>query len=196
MYPPTPIEKVVFPDGSVVNMGDQPRKRVFSYGETYEADTVLKTVITSGTGTAAELRLPGGRQDGDRREPLKRLVRRLHPEAFDRRVGRLSRTTTTSRRLRGDGRGADLARLHAAASDGYCGDWTPPTVPWTGSAFTGPHSSARRSKAPKNAAGANPYLNPNLFAQPPRAQARKPPARQGHHRPGGGGHQPGGGKKH
>ena len=45
-----------------------------------------------GTGTAAEHRLPGGRQDRHHRRLQRRLVRRLHAEALDAGLGRLSRT--------------------------------------------------------------------------------------------------------
>jgi membrane peptidoglycan carboxypeptidase len=57
------------------------------------------------------------------------------------------------------------------ASGGYCGDWTAPATPWTGTAFTGPHSTAPPApKLPK----INP-LNPQLFAQPPQAKPPKTP---------------------
>jgi penicillin-binding protein 1A len=62
--PPTAIERVVFPDGSVVNMGDPQPTRVFSYGETYAATSVLKTVVTSGTGTAADYGCPAAGKTG------------------------------------------------------------------------------------------------------------------------------------
>src|SRR5207302_1856602 len=61
---PTAIERVVFPDGSTVNLGDPQRKQVFSYGETYAATTVLKTVVTSGTGTAADYGCPAAGKTG------------------------------------------------------------------------------------------------------------------------------------
>jgi len=61
----------VFPDGSVVNLGDPAGNRVFPYGQVYAADQVLKTVITSGTGTAAGYGCPAagktGTSDGNMR---------------------------------------------------------------------------------------------------------------------------------
>src|SRR5581483_4120134 len=45
--PATAITKVVFPDGSAVNLGDPPRTQVFSDGEAAAATNILKQVITS-----------------------------------------------------------------------------------------------------------------------------------------------------
>jgi penicillin-binding protein 1A len=61
---PTILTKVVFPDGSSINLGDPPRKQVFSQGETYAATNVLKTVIQSGTGTAANYGCPAAGKTG------------------------------------------------------------------------------------------------------------------------------------
>ena len=65
--------------------------------------------------------MPGGGQDGDQHRLHRRLVRRLHPEAVDRRVGRVSprqrtdvRRERTRPRIRRHAGGADLARLHGA----------------------------------------------------------------------------------
>jgi penicillin-binding protein 1A len=63
-HPPTAITKVVFPDGSVVNMGSPAGNRVFSEGESYAATQVLKTVIQSGTGTAANYGCPAAGKTG------------------------------------------------------------------------------------------------------------------------------------
>jgi hypothetical protein len=54
------------------------------------------------------------------------------------------------------------------ASAGYCGDFPQPTTPFTGTAFTGPHSSAKSAPPPSTTGqtGAGAYTNPNLYAQP------------------------------
>ena len=62
--PATIINKVVFPDGSVDNLGNPAHKRVFTDGEAYAATSVLKGVITSGTGTAAGYGCPAAGKTG------------------------------------------------------------------------------------------------------------------------------------
>jgi hypothetical protein len=53
------------------------------------------------------------------------------------------------------------------ASAGYCGDFPTPTTYFTGTAFTGPHSSAKEPPPPPAAqTGTNAYKNPKLYAQP------------------------------
>ena len=62
--PATIIGKVVFPDGSYRNFGDPVSTRVFTDGETVAATNVLKQVITSGTGTAANYGCPAAGKTG------------------------------------------------------------------------------------------------------------------------------------
>jgi hypothetical protein len=64
------------------------------------------------------------------------------------------------------------------ASNGYCGDFPTPTTYFTGTAFSGPNSSAR-SPTPSTTpgqTGPGAYSNPNLYAQPP---TKKPTTTQG-----------------
>ena len=112
----TAISKVEFPNGDTDVPEEEERTRAFSDGVAYEVTDVLKGVITSGTGTAAEHRLRGrGRQDRDHRRLHRRLVRRLHAAVLDRGLGRLPGRADVDGlgRLRRHLRGADLARLHA-----------------------------------------------------------------------------------
>jgi membrane peptidoglycan carboxypeptidase len=51
-----------------------------------------------------------------------------------------------------------------AASQGYCGDFPKPTDPFVGTAFTGPHSSAKAPPPPPQTPSQ--LSNPALFAQP------------------------------
>ena len=56
-----------------------------------------------------------------------------------------------------------------AASAGYCGDFPQPTDPFVGTAFTGPHSSAKEPPPPKTLpgqTGPGAYNNTTLYAQP------------------------------
>ncbi len=172
---PTIITKVVFPDGSVVNMGDPKPHRVFSDGETYAATQVLKTVITSssGTGTAANYGCPAAGKTGTAENEDNAWF-----------VGYTPRLATgvwvgypqgnISMGSYGFGGTAAAPIWHdfmLSASNGYCGDWTPPATPWTGTAFTGPHAASGPASAGgfggAGGGGGSGYHNPSLFAQPP-----------------------------
>ena len=118
---PTAIKKITFPDGK----SDLPRRfrvkrtKAFEDWVTAEATRILKENVQAGHGHEGEHRLPGGRQDRHHRLVQRRVVRRLHPAARDRRLGRLSQRADRDehrvpRRL-GGGRhvpGRDLGRLH------------------------------------------------------------------------------------
>ena len=170
---PTIISKVVFPDGSTINMSDPPRKTVFSSGETYAATKVLEGVIQSGTGTAANYGCPAAGKTG--------TAENLDNAWF---VGFTPQLSTAvwvgypqsqSISLGANGFGGTLAApiwhdYMVQASNGFCGDFPQPTTSWSGTAFTGAHSAA---KAPSNngsngsgGASSSPYNNPTLFANP------------------------------
>ena len=146
--PTTIINKVVFQDGSSDDFGNPRRTTVFPYNETYEADSVLKGVITGGTGTAANYGCPAAGKTG--------TANNLANAWF---VGYTPRMSTAvwvgypqGNLPMIDGFGGSLAApiwhdYMQAASGSYCGNWTPPTVPFQGTAFTGPHSSAGGSAA-------------------------------------------------
>ncbi len=179
-YPATILDHVVFPDGSVTNFANPPGDRVFSYGEAYAATQVLKTVITSGTGTAAGYGCPAAGKTG--------TANNLDNAWF---VGYTPKLTTAvwvgypqGNVPMSNGFGGSLAApiwhdFMEAASEGYCGDWGSPSDPFSGTAFSGPHASASGQTYgnPKNQNGQNgqngtgnytsPYSNPTLFAQPP-----------------------------
>jgi penicillin-binding protein 1A len=140
-YAPTAIEKVVFPDGSVVNMGKPKPHRVFNYGETYAAIQVMKTVVTSGTGTAANYGCPVAGKTG--------TAQNLSNGWF---VGFSPKLSTAvwvgypnNNNLQVGFGGTVAAPIWHdymdVASDGFCGDWTAPTTPFSGTAFVGPHST-------------------------------------------------------
>jgi penicillin-binding protein 1A len=146
---PTIISKVVFPDGSGVNLGDPTPHRVFSDGETYAATQVLKTVITSGTGTAANYGCPAAGKTG--------TAENMDNAWF---VGYTPKLSTAvwvgypqGNVPMPNGFGGTLAApiwhdFMLAASHGYCGDFPTPSTPWTGTAFIGPHSNAGPPIAP------------------------------------------------
>ena len=140
--PTTIINKVVFPDGSYRNFGDPAHTQVFTDGEAYEATSVLKQVITSGTGTAANYGCPAAGKTG--------TANNLENAWF---VGYTPRMSTAvwvgypqGNLPMADGFGGTLAApiwhdYMQAASGGYCGNFPPPATPFQGTAFFG-HFSA------------------------------------------------------
>jgi penicillin-binding protein 1A len=178
---PTAISKVVFPSGRVDQMGNPPRARVFSYAEAYAATSVLKQVITNPEGTAYATVSGYGCPAAGKTGTAENLANAWF-------VGYTPRLSTAvwvgypgGNLPMSDGFGGTLAApiwtdFMTQARGGFCGDWSPPTTPWSGTAFTGPHS------APKNSPPANPsgrgssqvpgsYTNRQLFSSPP----QKPP---------------------
>jgi penicillin-binding protein 1A len=61
---PTGITRVEFPEGETDELGESQRERVFSDGVAYEVTKVLETVISSGTGTAANIGCPAAGKTG------------------------------------------------------------------------------------------------------------------------------------
>jgi penicillin-binding protein 1A len=146
--PATIISKVVFPDGSVVNLGDPTPNRVFSDGEAYAATKVLETVITSGTGTAAEYGCPAAGKTGTTSNYTDAWFVGYTPQLSTAVWVGYPHMTTSMDDVNGlgPGFGGTLAApiwhdFMEAASDGYCGDFPEPEVPWSGTAYFGAHSS-------------------------------------------------------
>jgi penicillin-binding protein 1A len=140
--PPTIINKVVLPDGSVVNLGNPTPTRVFSDAEAYAGTKVLETVVTSGTGTAAEYGCPAAGKTGTTSNYTDAWFVGYTPQ-FSTAVWVGYPNSTISMP---DGFGGTLAApiwhdYMEDASDGYCGDFPEPEVPWTGAAYFGAHSS-------------------------------------------------------
>ncbi len=198
-HPATIISKVVFPNGTVVNLGNQPGNRVFSDGETYAATQVLKGVIQSGTGTSADFGCPAAGKTG--------TAENMDNAWF---VGYTPKLSTAvwvgypqGNIPMADGFGGALAApiwhdFMQSVSNGYCGDFPQPTNPWHGTAFIGPHSSTGKAgvgtgnsgntgnTGNTGTGGASQYNNPTLYQQPP----------QGSPKPGNGGQPPGFGSGH
>jgi penicillin-binding protein 1A len=168
--PATILSKVVFPDGKVVDLGNPPQTRVFSDGEAYQGTQVLKTVIQSGTGTAASYGCPAAGKTG--------TANNMDNAWF---VGFTPKLSTAvwvgypqGNIPMANGFGGALAApiwhdFMVKASNGYCGDFPQPTSPFSGTAFTGPHSSANQPPAPSQAGPTGPggSTNPQPNAQPP-----------------------------
>jgi penicillin-binding protein 1A len=184
--PATILDKVVFPDKSVASPGDPPRKQVFTDGETYAAIQVLKGVIQSGTGTAAEYGCPAAGKTG--------TTNSLTNAWF---VGFTPKLSTgvwvgypQGNLPMANGFGGALAApiwhdYMQQASGGYCGDFPQPTNPFGGTAFFGSHSSTGNanvgvssgsSRSSGGSGGSSGYNNPNLYAQPPQPPTKPSPA--------------------
>jgi penicillin-binding protein 1A len=209
--PATIIGKVAFPDGSSRNFGNATPTRVFPYDEAYAGTSVLKQVVTSGTGTPANYGCPVAGKTG--------TANNLENAWF---VGYSPRMSTAvwvgypqGNIPMNDGFGGALAApiwneyMHDASS-GYCGNWSPPDVAFDGKPFFGPFASTGQpvttpstgstpltpntTTSPSGGTGLGTGTgttqtnNPTLFAHPPQpgggTKATPPPA---HNPPTGGG---------
>jgi len=143
-HAPTIIAKVVFPDHSTVSLGSPTPTQVFTPGQAYEGTKVLESVVTGGTGTAANYGCPAAGKTG--------TTSNFTDAWF---VGYTPKYSTavwvgyphdTASMYNGFGGTLAAPIWHdymLAASGGYCGDFTLPAVPFTGTAYLGAHSSAR-----------------------------------------------------
>jgi penicillin-binding protein 1A len=193
---PTIISKVVFPDGSVVNLDKPAATRVFSDGEAYAGTKVLETVITSGTGTAAEYGCPAAGKTGTTSDYTDAWFVGYTPQ-FSTAVwvGYPNSTASmTDVNGLGAGFGGTLAApiwhdYMVAASDGYCGDFPQPTTFWSGTAYFGAHSSSSVPVTPSpgpltTTPGVTSSTASTTAAPTPATAKPTPPARGG---PAGGG---------
>jgi penicillin-binding protein 1A len=142
--PPTAIEKVVFPDGSVKVLGDPPKTRVFTDGEAYAGTQVLKTVIQSGTGTAANIGCPAAGKTGTTSSFTDAYFVGFTPKLTTAVWVGYPNSTISMNDVNGlgPGFGGTLAApiwhdYMAKAVGSYCGDFTAPTNPFQGTAFFG-----------------------------------------------------------
>ena len=151
--PPTAITKVVFPNGTTKNLGDPARTQVFSDGEAATAIRVLKTVITSGTGTAANYGCPAAGKTGTTSNYTDAWFVGFTPQLSTAVwVGYPNRTTSMNNvNGLGPGFGGTLAApiwhdYMVNASDGYCGDFPAPTTAFHGTEFFGKYTASRASQ--------------------------------------------------
>jgi penicillin-binding protein 1A len=172
--PPTAITKVVFPDGRVVNLGDPPRKRVFSYGEAYAADQVLKTVITSGTGTAANYGCPAAGKTGTTSNYTDAWFVGYTPQLSTAVWVGYPNSTESMYDVNGLGPGfggtlaAPIWRDYMRqAAGGYCSDFTVPTDPWHGTPFFGKFATTGNPAATTTTTGSGtPTPTPGITPAP------------------------------
>ncbi|HWE34105.1 MAG TPA: transglycosylase domain-containing protein [Solirubrobacteraceae bacterium] len=147
----TAISRVVFPDRSQVNFASTTGNRVFPYGQVYAADKVLQGVVTQGTGTAANYGCPAAGKTG--------TSENLANAWF---VGYTPQLSTAvwvgypqGNIPMANGFGGTLAApiwhdYMSSASNGYCSDFTVPTVPWQGQPFFGNFAVTGNTKVSQN----------------------------------------------
>ncbi len=178
---PTAITKVVFPDGRVVDLGDPTHKRVFPYGQAYAATQVLKTVIQSGTGTAANYGCPAAGKTGTTSNYTDAWFVGYTPQlATSVWVGYPNSTESMDDvNGLGPGFGGTLAApiwhdYMEQASDGYCGDFTPPTDPWQGIPYKGHFATTgQATRLPRRGVRADPAARRSAAPRPARAPRRR-----------------------
>ncbi len=205
----TILSKVVLPNGRSANLHTPGPKRVFTDGEAYAADQVLKTVITSGTGTAANYGCPAAGKTGTTSNYTDAWFVGYTPQLSTAVwVGYPNATTSmTDVNGLGPGFGGTLAapiwkQFMEYASHGYCSDFPPPTVPWTGVPYQGAHSASKGGGVNSGTGGVgtgNPYTNTTLYSAPPQTAPSAtpvPPAAGGNKNSSGGAAPGSGGNGH
>jgi penicillin-binding protein 1A len=160
--PPTAIEKVVFPDGSVKVLGDPPKKRVFTDGEAYAATQVLKTVIQSGTGTAANIGCPAAGKTGTTSSFTDAYFVGYTPKLTTAVWVGYPNSTISMNDVNGlgPGFGGTLAApiwhdYMTKAIGGYCSDFTTPNNPFQGTAFFGKFATTGSSASNSSGSGSS-----------------------------------------
>ncbi|MDQ2758894.1 MAG: penicillin-binding protein [Actinomycetota bacterium] len=160
--PPTAITKVAFPNGTVnKEVGNPPRTQVFTSGEAYAATKVLKGVITSGTGTAAQYGCPAAGKTGTTSNYTDAWFVGYTPQLSTAVWVGYPNDTSSMNDVNGlgPGYGGTLSApiwhdYMAQASGGYCGDFSSPTDPFHGSAFSGNHTTAASAGSSQGGQGA------------------------------------------
>jgi penicillin-binding protein 1A len=137
---PTIISSVTLPGSTTTNTSTSPATRVLTVGEASEATKVLGTVISRGTGTAANYGCPAAGKTGSTGD---------FSDAWF--IGYTPQLATSvwlgypSGRPMSDGFGGTLAApiwhdYMQAVSPRRCGTKALPTAPWSGGPYTGPHT--------------------------------------------------------
>jgi penicillin-binding protein 1A len=194
---PTVISQVVYPDGKHVELGDPTHTQVFSDADAYEATQVLKGVITEGTGTSANYGCPAAGKTGTTSNYTDAWFVGYTPELSTAVWVGYPHETTSMNDVNGLGAGfggtlaAPIWRTYMKqASDGYCGNFTPPAKPFVGKPFYGkyhhyalggpesqyvptagntgvPEPGPTTTTTQTNTTGTGQYTNPQLYNPTP-----------------------------
>jgi penicillin-binding protein 1A len=156
-HAPTIIDKVVSPDGATRDFGDPRGTRVFSYAESYAADQVLEEVLTHPGATAygSGYGCPAAGKTGTANNLANAWFVGYSPKVS---------TAVWVGNPAGDSIGmidgfggilaAPVWQQYMQDTHGaYCGDWTPPAVPFVGTPYVGAHSSTREPTTPSSGEG-------------------------------------------
>jgi penicillin-binding protein 1A len=155
--PATIISKVVLPPcqsaqqqncGKTLNFGDPKHTTVFTQGQAYAATTVLKSVVTSGTGTAANYGCPAAGKTGTTSNYTDAWFVGYTPELSTAVWVGYPNADTYMNDVNGlgPGYGGTLAApiwhdFMQKASGSYCGTFPTPSEYWYGTEYFGKHSS-------------------------------------------------------
>ena len=162
-HPATAISRVVFSDKSVSNLGDSPGNRVFTTGEAYAGTQALKTVIQSGTGTAADYGCPAAGKTGTTSNFTDAYFAGYTPQLATAVWVGYPNSTISMNDVNGlgPGFGGTLSApiwhdYMQQASNGYCGNFPQPTDPFHGTAFFGKYATTGGSGNTGNTANGIP----------------------------------------
>ncbi|MBV8733185.1 MAG: penicillin-binding protein, partial [Solirubrobacterales bacterium] len=171
---PHAISRVVFPNGRTVSF-DQAGNRVFSDGEAYAATKVLESVITQGTGTPANYGCPAAGKTGTAQNLSNAWFVGYTPKLSTAVWVGYPNNNNITVGFGGPTAGPIWRDFMQTASNGYCGSFSPPAVPWTGTRFTGAHSVAKPS-APAPVPAPAQIPGPSTTQQTFTAAPQPPPA--------------------
>ena len=171
----TAISRVEFPNGDTDVPEEAERTRVFSDGIAYEVTDILKGVITSGTGTAAEHRLRGragktGTTDDYTDAWFVGYTPRFSTAVW---VGYPDARTSMGSGAFGGTYAAPIWHDYMLAAQGSdCGDFPQPQNPVEFSTWSGSHAVSSRARAPRPTSGTA------AGQRPPARRRRRPRLRQ------------------
>ncbi|HEX5193434.1 MAG TPA: transglycosylase domain-containing protein [Solirubrobacteraceae bacterium] len=199
-HDPTIIDKIVFPNGRTLNFGDKPGTRVFPYNQAYAGIQVLKGVLNDpgATGQGLSWGCPAAGKTGTAEDLANAWFVGFTPQiSTGVWVGDPNGNVGMA-----DGFGGALAGpiwkdYMETVSHGYCGDWAAPPVPFTGTAFRGPHSSGGGSTGSTGVTtvpttGATTTVPTTTPTTTPQTTPAAPPTNTGGGGGGGGGNHHGG----
>ncbi len=156
---PTAVLRVVHPDGRVDDLGRPKRVKAFSDGITTEVTKILKENIQAGTGTAANIPCPAGGKTGTTSDYKDAwfvgFTPRMSTSVW---VGYpnppIPMTSVHGIEVAGGTFPAEIWHdFMLTAKGSYCGDFPPPTTPFSSSPFFGRFASTGRKATPDSSSG-------------------------------------------
>jgi penicillin-binding protein 1A len=142
------VTRVKLPTGKTLTENTTHPKRVLTAAEAYEGTQVLKTVVTSGTGTPANYGCPAAGKTGTTSNYTDAWFVGYTPQLSTAVWVGYPNEATPMYDVNGlgPGYGGTLAApiwrdYMEKASAGYCSDFTAPTVRWVGKPFAGAHTT-------------------------------------------------------